>query len=109
MSVTFETNSELARIDAAFFGSSIRCITIPQSVEIIGAHCFQECNALERIEFDMASNLQHLDPSAFSQSSVALIVVPSRISSLFACAVPPVVNFKLTRFSNHVHSILMNG
>jgi hypothetical protein len=88
-SVMFEKGSELARIDAAFFGSSIRFIKFPQSVEIIGAHCFQECNVLERIEFDMNSNLQHLDPSAFSQSSVSLIVVPSRISSLFACAIPP--------------------
>jgi serine/threonine protein kinase len=37
----------------------------------------------------MESNLQHIDPSAFSSCSVRLINIPSKISAIFTCVVPP--------------------
>jgi hypothetical protein len=88
-SVTFEKESQLARIESAFFGSSITLIDIPKSVECLSKDCFRDCKVLETVEFDNESQLQHVDKSAFSSSSVKLITVPSRISALFSCVVPP--------------------
>jgi hypothetical protein len=86
--VTFEPGSELGRMDGAFLGSAICRIDIPQSVEVIGANCFQSCKSLETVEFDDDSKLRHIDPTAFLSSSVHVIMVPKRISSLFSCATP---------------------
>jgi serine/threonine protein kinase len=75
-------------MEGAFIGAAINRIEIPQSVEVIGANCFQSCKSLEIIEFDNDSKLKHVDPSAFASSSVQAIIVPGRISSLFSCATP---------------------
>ena len=46
-------NPELFHIGSnAFWASAITQITIPKNVKIIGAHTFDDCNSLARIEFE---------------------------------------------------------
>jgi hypothetical protein len=69
MSVTFESNSKLQRIDeSAFQGSGLKTIDVPASVEVVCKSCFSECKSLTLVTFESNSKLQRIDESAFRRS-----------------------------------------
>jgi uncharacterized protein YuzB (UPF0349 family) len=79
-SITFESNSQLIRIESfAFSSSSLQTIVIPSSVEILGSKCFSECKSLSSITFESNSRLTRIESEAFSGSSLQSILIPSSV------------------------------
>jgi hypothetical protein len=57
-SISFESNSQLTRIESnAFSVSSLQSIVIPSSVEILCSECFSFCESLSSISFESNSQL----------------------------------------------------
>jgi hypothetical protein len=65
--VTFESNSKLLRIEEyAFSGClSLSAISIPASVGILRAHCFNQCSSLSSVTFEQGSKLSRIETNAF--------------------------------------------
>jgi hypothetical protein len=85
-SITFESNSRLARIESeAFSFSSLQSISIPRNVEILGSNCFSSCKSLSSVTFESTSRLmpslrlQVLPEEAFSFSGLISIVIPATV------------------------------
>lgn len=77
---TFELPNCTEIPDNAFFGSSIRHITIPTTVEKIKGSAFKECLNLTEIVFP--NSVIELGSSCFYQSGLTSIVLPSNITSI---------------------------
>jgi hypothetical protein len=76
-SISFESNSQLTRIEIeAFARSSLRSIFIPRSVEILCSECFSFCQSLNSVSFEANSRLTRIEFRAFSDSSLQSIVIP---------------------------------
>ena len=67
---------------SAFYGSNIKMVQIPETVEIIGDYAFQSCDAL--VEANIPSNLRELGYCAFNNctSLQGDITIPSKIETL---------------------------
>jgi hypothetical protein len=83
LSITFESNSRLTRIESnAFSRSSLHSILIPQNVEILGSRCFSSCDGLSSMPFesnsDLTTNLRLkvIPEEAFSSSCLVSVVIP---------------------------------
>jgi hypothetical protein len=71
-SVTFESGSQLERIDEkAFFKSGLKSIEIPSSVVALGKRSFYGCQRLESVRFESGSRLERIDESMFERSHVS--------------------------------------
>jgi predicted metal-binding protein len=87
-SITFESNSQLTRIESfAFSRSSLQSIMIPSNVEILGSKCFSNCKSLSSISFESNSLLTRIESFAFSSSSLQSILIPSSILFIASDAV----------------------
>jgi hypothetical protein len=78
-SVVFESGSRLREIGSkAFFSCSrLMAFTVPESVEIIGDHCFEGCLDMETIEFEGLSRLKMIGERAFSGCKLHSITIPA--------------------------------
>jgi hypothetical protein len=54
-------------------------IEIPRTIEILGSSCFSYCKSLSSISFESNSVLKRIESSAFSSSSLQLIVIPRSV------------------------------
>jgi hypothetical protein len=54
-------------------------ITVPASVTMIDARCFNECGNLTDVIFEAGSNLAELGPAAFAESGLSSIQIPSSV------------------------------
>jgi Pyruvate/2-oxoacid:ferredoxin oxidoreductase delta subunit len=84
-SISFETESELIRIDSCSFHgcSSLKSITIPHHVQILCSSCFSDCNSLSSISFETESELTRIDSCSFHGcSSFKSITNPHHVQIL---------------------------
>jgi hypothetical protein len=74
----FESVTRLREIGSkAFFGChELKGFRVPESVEIIGAHCFRGCSNLERIDFEGSSSLKRICELAFVGCNLHSITIP---------------------------------
>jgi hypothetical protein len=64
--------------------SSLSSICIPSSVEKLSDYCFEECQSLSTIEFEIDSHLSRVEQSVFSGcSSLSSIWIPSSLRCQF--------------------------
>jgi hypothetical protein len=113
-SISFESESRLARIEShAFSSSSLQSIIVPRSVEILGLACFALCKSLSSITFETDSRLTRIEAHAFSVSSLQSIIIPRSVdildSSCFSsCQSLSSITFesesRLTRIGAHAFS-----
>jgi ribosomal protein L32 len=85
LSISFEIDSELMRIESyAFYScSSLKSITIPHHVQILCSRCFSSCESLLSISFEIDSELMRIESSAFySCSSLKSITIPHHVQIL---------------------------
>jgi hypothetical protein len=83
-SISFESNSQLIRIESfAFSGSSLESIVIPSTVQILGSSCFSSCKSFSSISFESSSRLIRIESQAFYDLDI-VVVIPSTITFI-AC------------------------
>jgi hypothetical protein len=77
--VRFENGTRLREIGSRAFGCcrELKRFTVPESVEIIGDHCFEDCFQLERIEFKGSSRLKSISELAFAECNLDSITIPA--------------------------------
>jgi hypothetical protein len=77
-SVRFESGSRLKEIGSgAFFEcSQLTLFNVPESVEILGDHCFEDCSNMERTEFEGSSRLKRISELAFAGCNLHSITIP---------------------------------
>ena len=83
--VTFNLPSSLYSIDDyAFFNCpTLKNITIPASVEKIGAECFRSCPALESVTFEEGSKLTSIAQKAFGECpALKSITIPASVGTI---------------------------
>jgi hypothetical protein len=87
-SISFESNSQLTRIESeAFAASSLESIVIPKNVQILGSDCFSDCFSISSIAFESPSQLKRIESRALS-SLASGIVIPSTILFVASDAIP---------------------
>jgi hypothetical protein len=78
--ISFESNSQLARIDrSAFSSSSLQSIVIPRSVELLCSYCFSKCDSVSSFSFESNSHLKRIESYVFYASSLQSIVIPAAV------------------------------
>jgi hypothetical protein len=89
-SISFETDSELARIESeAFYScSSPKSITIPRHVQILCSECFSYYTSLSSISFETESELARVEALAFNSIPLSSVVVPANASFVVRDAFP---------------------
>jgi hypothetical protein len=84
-SVTFESGSQLERIEEnSFRGSGLRAIVLPSSLTDLAAGSFQDCASLRSVVFENGSRLDKIGASAFEASCMREIKIPSALRILGA-------------------------
>jgi hypothetical protein len=74
-SISFESNSQLTRIESnAFSYSSLESIVIPSSVEILCSKCFSNCESLSSLSFESNSRLTRIESHAFDGISCPIVI-----------------------------------
>jgi hypothetical protein len=85
LSIVFEANSHISRLEAlAFCESGLTSIHLPASVSVIGEFCFSGCGSLTSITIESGSRLFRLANRAFCGSGLTAIHVPASISVIGA-------------------------
>jgi hypothetical protein len=81
-SISFESDSELTRIESnAFYScSSLKSITIPRHVQILCSSCFSDCKSPSSISFETDSELVRIETRAFAVTRTSSAVVPGSVS-----------------------------
>ena len=80
---------------SAFFGSEIlESVTIPDSIETVGALAFSNCKKLKKVTFDGNSKLKELDTGVFSGGKNVAVTVTSLVCGiiLFVIAILLIAN-----------------
>jgi hypothetical protein len=81
MSVTFESGSQLSRLEAqAFYRSGLTSIDLPASVTFIGEKCFSDCGSLMSVTFESGSQLSRLEARAFYWTGLTSIHLPDSVT-----------------------------
>lgn len=65
-----------------FCGTDIEAVTVPASVEEIGAEAFSYCYSLRRVEFAAGSRLKRIADSCFRESSLEEFRAPPRLKEI---------------------------
>jgi hypothetical protein len=82
LALTFQEGSRLKRIGKrCFFGSVIRSVTIPRSVEVIEMRCFC-ASGLEHLAFEAQSALRQIDRDAFASTYIKEVEIPRSVEIL---------------------------
>lgn len=68
--------------ESAFYNNSIEDITIPSSVEKIGAFAFQDCSKLKIITFEESSNLTSLERGVFAGIHLDIFAIPENVQKI---------------------------
>ena len=68
--------------DSAFEGTSIKAITIPNTVEKIERHAFKDCKELKSVTLN--EGLKELGDAVFSGTSIESVTIPSTIEEIAA-------------------------
>lgn len=68
--------------EAAFYGSALKEIHIPDSVQSLCRQCFQKCVRLSRVTFGPSSSLKDIGDAAFYRSGLKEIHIPDSVESL---------------------------
>ena len=63
-----------------FYDSRVKNVTIPSSVEYIGAEVFCNCTELRKVVFLPNSKLKQIDERSFRDTSLKGIIVPSSVT-----------------------------
>jgi hypothetical protein len=108
-SVSFETDSELTRIESHAFWSclSLRSITIPRHVQILCSDSFSECKSLSSISFETDSELTRIESHAFrSCSSLKSITIPQNVQFIDDLAFS---NLSISIKSENSHFLVPSG
>ena len=81
--VSFEENSNVEYIERrAFYGSSIKSITIPNSVKNIYQNCFSY-SLLEKVEFESGSKVEAISGSMFFEcQNLSSVNIPNSVKSI---------------------------
>lgn len=80
--VIFESDSVLEEIESeAFFNSSIKSLTIPKSLKIIGTSAFQY-SKIEQLYFEENSNLEEISNEAFCDNNILNLELPSSLKKI---------------------------
>jgi hypothetical protein len=89
-SISFETDSELTRIESQAFWNccSLKSITIPRHVQILCSQCFSNCRSLSSVSFERKSELARIEIEAFDMTSLLFVVVPDNVSLIAGNALP---------------------
>lgn len=66
----------------AFYGTKIKCITIPSTVKKIGEYSFSTCDKLSKVDFDEKSNLKTFESNIFCNSAIDSLYIPSSLIEL---------------------------
>jgi hypothetical protein len=83
LSISFESNLQLTRIESkAFSSASLQSIVIPRSVEIICSLCFVCCESLSSVTFESDSQLTRIESQAFAYSALQSILIPRSVEIL---------------------------
>jgi hypothetical protein len=83
VSVSFEFDSHLERIEAkGFAGSVITHTFVPRSVELIGAKRFASTQLVLWFEFECYSRLKQVEGEAFAGSSIRVLSIPASVEFL---------------------------
>jgi Leucine-rich repeat (LRR) protein len=82
--VFFETGSQLCAIPQSFCNHSpLKEISIPASVEKISQEAFRDCLNLNKVTFELGSNLKEIGPKAFGNcTSLRAIQVPFSVQEI---------------------------
>jgi hypothetical protein len=77
--VHFEPGTRLREIGPEAFAACLRVkeFNVPESVEILGARCFEGCSNMETIEFEGSSRLKRIGERAFRESDLHSITIPA--------------------------------
>jgi hypothetical protein len=84
-SVTFESGSNLIRIEARAFHKclELESISIPATVESLGDKCFSKCRSLSSLTFESGSKLVRTEARAFYNClELESISIPASVESL---------------------------
>jgi hypothetical protein len=106
--VLFESGTRLMEIGWGAFAKCprLKAFNVPESVEIIGAHCFEDCTNMERIEFEGSARLKRISELAFAGCNLHSITIPASTEEIDGSAfvncpwitirvAPGCVNFKV--------------
>jgi hypothetical protein len=82
--VLFESGAKLGEIGSRAFAGCLRLgeFSVRESVEIIGAHCFDGCSLLDTIEFEGSSRLKMIGEHAFVGCNLHSITIPALIEEI---------------------------
>lgn len=81
-SIEFEEESKLEIIGKrAFYGTSLKSITIPKSVKTISAEAFMN-SSIELVQFDLSSSLKTIGAKAFTGAKIVKIVIPKEVETI---------------------------
>jgi hypothetical protein len=77
--ILFESGTRLREIRIRAFAGcqKLKAFKVPESVEIIGAHCFSGCAAMETIEFEGLSRLKRIERRIFAGCILHSITIPA--------------------------------
>jgi len=78
-SVVFPESLETIGNEAFYNCQSLTAVTIPSGVVTIGNEAFQFCNYIETLDLSNATSLQHIGNSAFQNTQITEIVIPSSL------------------------------
>ena len=70
---TYEKNDDQSLSTGVFYSTALTSITIPASVETIGANAFTGCSTLANISFEKGSKLKIINGDAFYQSNLVTV------------------------------------
>jgi hypothetical protein len=88
ISITFESNSHLTRIESEVFSfSSLQSILIPRNVEILGSERFSYCESLSSMTFESNSHLTRIESKAFYETALQYVLIPPTILFIASDAV----------------------
>jgi hypothetical protein len=63
----------------AFFETGVEELTVPSSVEVIGAGCFCHCNSLKSLEFESGPQLRRIEADSFAGAPLTEFELPNSI------------------------------
>ena len=100
-----KSDKNIDEFDVLLFARrDIREILIPSNIKIISSYAFDNCNNLEKVEFQENSNLQVIEEHAFAGSCIDKIYFPTNLNELkegWHCNADNLTRFIISPFNNN--------